>query len=211
MDKNALMSWRMPPVYFGARPAVWMAGALMAAGGGLWAAGRVMVLRQNNRRLWALSYRDELTGIYNRRYLLEFLTREMARSRRTGAYLSVMMLDIDHFKSVNDRRGHAFGDRVLIELCACVAGCLREYDILSRYGGEEFVVVLTDTGPAEARAVARRINKAVAAIMPGGEKITVSIGLVTYRGGEDMQSLIGRADRCLYAAKKNGRNLVVSE
>ena len=185
--------------------------ALVAAGGVLWVGGRVVVLRRKNKQLWAMSYRDALTGAYNRRYLLEFLRREMARAHRVDSPLCLMMLDIDHFKAINDRHGHGFGDAVLVDFTRCIQNSLRGYDILSRIGGEEFVVVLTDTALPSARIVAERMRKSVAALRPRGETVTVSIGLVQRRPDEDVSVLLARADTCLYTAKRQGRNRVVEE
>ncbi|MGF1648376.1 MAG: diguanylate cyclase [Kineosporiaceae bacterium] len=161
------------------------------------------------------SITDPLTGIGNLRLLTQTLGREVERAARFGHSLSVLMLDLDHFKAVNDTHGHARGDQVLAELARRLARCVRDIDTVARYGGEEFCLVLPETSPDGAEIVARRVLAAVSGApfpVPGGPSlhVTVSIGVAAFpehgrTGGEVMRA----ADRALYAAKRTGRDKVV--
>jgi diguanylate cyclase (GGDEF)-like protein len=177
----------------------------------------------NRARLLRSGFTDVLTGWNNRRYLSVRLVEELARARRDGSGLVCLMLDVDHFKSVNDTWGHAAGDMVLRELAQRIDSQVRASDVAARYGGEEFVVLLPDTEVASARLLAERIRKAISATpfdLPSGETVTVtaSIGIseVTPEHGEtDLKtvgdSLVARADVALYAAKSAGRDRVIVE
>ncbi len=159
----------------------------------------------------ALATQDALTGLANRRRLDALLHSELERSHRLGGGFSVLMVDIDHFKRVNDRLGHSAGDAALREAAACMAGALRSVDTVGRFGGEEFLVLLPGDSLAQARACAERLREAVARLRPpalGGGAITVSLGVAQYRSGDDAQSLLARADAALYRAKAGGRNRV---
>ncbi|MFZ5663369.1 MAG: diguanylate cyclase [Pseudomonadota bacterium] len=153
---------------------------------------------------------DALTGLPNRRAAEARLAVERARAHRGGAPLSLLMLDIDHFKRVNDRWGHADGDRVLAAVARLLAREVRECDLAARFGGEEFLVVLPDSGPREALDVAERIRALIERTrvdVPNGRiGITVSIGAATLRSNEDEATLLARADAALYRAKAAGRN-----
>jgi two-component system, cell cycle response regulator len=174
-------------------------------------------LKEANRRLLreleAESRTDSLRGLANRRAFDEAAAREMAGARRHGYALGVMILDIDHFKAVNDTHGHAAGDRVLAGMAGVAARSLREGDLLFRLGGEEFVALLPHADARAAANVAERVRLAVeaASIHSGSEdiKVTISAG-VTCLAGEDADctSLLDRADKALYAAKRAGRNRV---
>lgn len=161
-----------------------------------------------------LAVRDPLTGLYNRRALLERLAQEIARSRRHGGVLSAVILDIDHFKAINDRYGHAAGDAVLFAVAAHFGDHVRSTDLVARYGGEEFVMLLPHTNREGAAAIAGRIVRAVAAepiAIDRDEKaeLTISAGIATYpEDGEDGDTLLKVADEALYAAKRAGRNQV---
>ncbi|MGI6664033.1 MAG: GGDEF domain-containing protein [Christensenellaceae bacterium] len=169
-------------------------------------------LEKSNNSLEELTNRDALTGIYNRRFLTQFMERELETCEQTGNSICVMMLDLDHFKRINDTYGHGFGDEVLIKFTQTVKESLRSYDVLARFGGEEFVVVLHDISLTAAKEIAGRVLRSVSNMeFRNNERITVSIGLVQSRRGEDIDSLIGRTDTCLYQAKNQGRNRVVSE
>jgi two-component system, cell cycle response regulator len=172
-------------------------------------------LEQKNRELEALSRMDPLTELANRRALMDGLEREFARASRHGRSLSVCMLDIDHFKSVNDNHGHAVGDRVLVETAKTLTRQLRVHDLVGRYGGEEFVVVLGDTDLAGARILAERLRGAVAAMEIEIEgvrlPITASFGVSERQPDEtEIDVLLRRADGALYEAKHRGRNRVVA-
>ena len=152
---------------------------------------------------------DPLTGLYNRLRLNDLLPHEIARADRTQSALSVVMYDIDHFKTINDRFGHGTGDKVLAGLSKTVAGQLRVTDHLVRWGGEEFLLVLPDTGAEEARHVAEKLREVIAnkRIDEVGV-ITSSFGVAEYMPREAMADLIARADQALYRAKTSGRNRV---
>lgn len=158
--------------------------------------------------------RDALTGLANRRAANERLELEAARFARSGAPLSVLMLDLDRFKAVNDRWGHAAGDEVLRALAAALRAELRACDLGARFGGEEFLVLLTDTQLDDAMRAAERIRRRIAALeIDAGEallRVTVSIGVAQLREGEAVDAAIARADAALYRAKAEGRDRCVA-
>jgi two-component system chemotaxis response regulator CheY len=167
------------------------------------------------RRLEVMVSTDDLTGVANRRALLARLTEELAQARRTGHDLSVAMIDIDRFKRLNDTYGHAAGDLVLREIVNRVLGAKREYDIVGRLGGEEFVVILPELALEEAVAVAERLRAQVADapfVLSSGSRLsaTFSVGVASAPAGraESIDSLLAAADRALYRAKERGRNRV---
>lgn len=157
-----------------------------------------------------MSIRDELTGVFNRRHLMERLEDETNRASRGGTLFSVVMLDIDDFKKVNDTHGHLMGDQVLRKVTQNISDVLRKTDFCGRYGGEEFLIVLTQTDINGAMLYAERVRKRIEQqVFPelGSDfKITASLGLAEYRIREDVEQIIGRADEALYRAKKRGRN-----
>jgi diguanylate cyclase (GGDEF)-like protein len=177
----------------------------------------------NRARLLRSGFTDVLTGWNNRRYLSVRLEEELARARRDRGGLVCLMLDVDHFKQVNDTWGHAAGDAVLRELAQRIETQVRASDVAARYGGEEFVVLLPNTLVESAKLLAERIRAAIAKTpfdLPGGETvtITVSIGISEVHPGpadSDLKttgdSLVARADVALYAAKSAGRDRVVVE
>lgn len=158
------------------------------------------------------SIRDALTGLYNRRFLDDTLTRELARAERQSSPLSVLMLDIDHFKPINDDHGHAFGDKALIDVADLLSTNVRRGDIVCRYGGEEFVIIMPGAGLAAARQRGEHLRQQVATLniaMDDGAplRITVSLGLACYpQHGEYAETLLHHADMALYGAKQGGRN-----
>lgn len=161
---------------------------------------------------------DSLTTLYNRRYLDRRLAEEVSQARWHGTQLSVLMVDLDHFKSVNDRFGHQVGDVVLVKLATLLRGIVRASDFVARYGGEEFVVVAPGAGPAEASVLAERIRSAVASYDfalptpitgPGSTSISASIGVASYgQTANSADGLLKAGDRALYQAKRLGRNRV---
>jgi diguanylate cyclase (GGDEF)-like protein/PAS domain S-box-containing protein len=152
-----------------------------------------------------LSLSDPLTGIANRRLLDMMLDRSLARSKRCGEPLSVVMVDIDHFKRFNDTRGHVEGDRLLCQVASLIAREIRQTDLVARYGGEEFLIMLPDANLDNASNKAERIRKMIAETT----KVTISLGVASYQDGiKNKEDLINRADKALYAAKDAGRNQV---
>jgi diguanylate cyclase (GGDEF)-like protein len=174
----------------------------------------------NRARLVRSGFTDALTGWHNRRYLLSRLHEELARCRRDRTPLTCLMIDVDHFKSVNDRFGHLAGDAVLRQLAHCIGAEVRGSDVSARYGGEEFVVLLPGTGAAAGFLLAERIRAAVAAEpfeLPAGTPlpVTVSIGVAEHSPALDERDLkvagerlLALADVALYEAKARGRNAV---
>lgn len=159
------------------------------------------------------SIRDELTGLHNRRYLMTRFNEEFERARRKGTDLGLLMLDIDHFKVVNDRYGHPAGDEVLRSVGQTLAGMLREYDVGGRYGGEEFAVVLAEMSPREMVRLAERVREAVEQLEDHGNAtgihVTISIGVAVLKDTDTTETLLQRADSALYRAKDEGRNRTV--
>jgi diguanylate cyclase (GGDEF)-like protein len=152
---------------------------------------------------------DPLTGIYNRTKLEAFLEHEIARAQRSDAPLTLILFDVDLFKAVNDTYGHNVGDAILKRLVTVVTGRIRASDLLARWGGEEFVILLPDTTAEGGRHLAESIRAAVAATtFEGPEQVTISLGVAEHRPGEPQKELIKRVDDALYAAKGAGRNTV---
>ncbi|HIE64770.1 MAG TPA: sensor domain-containing diguanylate cyclase [Nitrospiria bacterium] len=163
-----------------------------------------------------LSTHDSLTGLYNRRYLDRALRTEMDRTSRLQHPLSLIMLDIDHFKTINDKFGHMIGDQVLNGLSRLFESIIRPYDTFARFGGEEFLIVMPETDDGIATALAERLRKSVATteFSSKGVSMTCSFGVSTSLWDEepllDLETFVERADKALYQAKKSGRNQVVS-
>ncbi|MFG6414397.1 GGDEF domain-containing protein [Roseateles sp. DC23W] len=154
---------------------------------------------------------DALTGLPNRRSLDRALAAQLALAEREHRPFTLLMLDLDHFKAVNDTRGHAVGDAVLKAFAQRVQGQLRPSDLCARYGGEEFVVLLSGTAGLLAIDAAERLRRAVAdAPLGPGVAITVSVGIATWQAGDDATALLARADAAMYAAKQAGRNRVIA-
>ena len=187
---------------------------------GYYAGGRIeqMVDITEQKRLQKqverLAITDELTGIYNRRGLFELGQHDFNRASRTETLLSAIYLDVDHFKKLNDRYGHATGDHVLVELVSRTQSQLRDMDIFGRYGGDEFVVLVPDANLQEACDVAERIKDAVSrSPFPIGLEqtpVTVSLGVAQITPQDTFAGLLNRADNCMYRAKENGRNRIES-
>ena len=200
---------------------LWLAGL----GGITLAAGRLArrvrqraeaeaALEAANARLKEMAATDTLTGLWNRRHLFEMAQHEFSRFRRQNGAIAALMIDIDHFKTVNDTSGHLFGDRVLVEVAKLLKDAMRAADIVARYGGEEFVVLMPDARLAEGAACAERIRESIAALTVSDGKtsarVTVSIGVAdSVEGGmATPEELLRRADAAMYAAKAAGRNCV---
>ena len=166
-------------------------------------------LTHANKRLKALASADSMTGLANHRTFQEQLRNEVARSVRHAAPLTVLMLDVDHFKKYNDSHGHPAGDEVLKGVARLLKETLRTEDFTARYGGEEFAAILPVTAIEAALGLAERFRSAVATYNFPNQQVTVSIGLAEYLTGEDTpESLVTKADHALYAAKHSGRNRV---
>ena len=168
-------------------------------------------------RIQELASHDDLTGAFNRRHFMELLVDERERSHRTQQPYSVALFDLDHFKSINDRFGHAAGDAVLRDFCTLVQAHMRVTDRFARWGGEEFVLLMPVTTPVESASLAvERIRSAVAShdwsctsALPPDLRVTVSAGVATCIPGESVEALVARADTALYQAKDAGRNCFV--
>ena len=169
----------------------------------------VTELVDRTERLKQLSTTDILTRVYNRMAFNDFLDAELQRARRYKSGMSLIMFDIDHFKSVNDTYGHLVGDEVLKALVKVVQLSVRKMDILARWGGEEFMILVPESTAEAAHELAQRLRKAIEAHdFSTKEKITVSIGVTPYRDGDCADSIITRVDNALYKAKENGRNRI---
>jgi len=177
-------------------------------------------VQQLKERYEQLSMIDELTGLYNRRYFYAQLETAVARSKRYGESLCLLVMDLDHFKAVNDHFGHLNGDQVLIKVGACLKEQMRESDVVVRYGGEEFIVIFTNTSCANGKRFAERVRKAVSELSWTFDdqtlRMTMSIGLscfdphCTQLATMDFEHLIHCADLALYEAKARGRNRVLA-
>jgi two-component system, cell cycle response regulator len=175
------------------------------------------LLQEDYQRSLALALTDSLTGLYNRRYLTSHLESMVERARTGAKPLSILMIDIDHFKVINDTHGHAAGDDVLRAIAAEIGRSVREFDLTARIGGEEFVVVMPDTTGAAAMAVAERLcvtiaeNQVQAASFKQPLSVTASIGIATLLAPtESASNLLSRADEAMYRAKTAGRNRVIA-
>ncbi len=201
------------------------ADAVAAAGAGgeeiVLRAGQLLARKAQNDRLrdtissgLDAALTDPLTGLFNRRYARPHLARMRARAEQTGVGFSVLMIDIDHFKLVNDRYGHAAGDTVLCEVAQRLRENFRAVDLVARIGGEEFLVALPDAGLEQALRAAERLRRVVGATACGADGdqvpvwVTVSVGVATSTSDEEPDHVIARADAALYDAKLNGRNRV---
>lgn len=204
---SALLDLIVPGVFFFGACFVWLTATLS-----LQTATDVIRVHRLERE----THLDHLTGVFNRRYLDEFLEREFARSHRYALPLSVLLLDIDRFKRINDQHGHPAGDRTLIELARTVHAELRETDVLTRFGGEEFLVITPNTPLEDAALLAERLRARVAThdfALPGegAGAVTISIGVASLAPAiGSREALIQVADENLYRAKREGRNRVVA-
>ncbi len=171
-------------------------------------------LEMARRQIHRLAFLDELTGVNNRRHFMTEAAAEFGKAKRYELPMSVIMLDADNFKRINDIYGHARGDDVLRKIAAACQDGLRNIDILARYGGEEFVILLPVTDAQSARIVAERVRANVAElhVQSGNDpalKVTISLGVATCAAHTvSLEALLHRADQALYRAKRNGRNQV---
>ena len=171
----------------------------------------VLVERKAVNQLYQKTLTDEVTGLYNVRFLRQSIDREISRARRRGTSCSMIFIDLDHFKEINDNYGHEFGNQILKEVANRIIGCVRTSDLPCRYGGDEFAILAPDTNSKGALLLADRIHKAVQQIslatLKG--KISISAGIASYsEHALSSTELINRADQALYMAKMQGRNRV---
>ena len=170
-------------------------------------------LRDAMERLQDMALKDDLTGLHNRRSVMELLGRQKALADRGGQTFTLCYCDLDHFKLVNDRYGHAVGDVALKQFAELASAVVRNVDYVARFGGEEYLLVLVDADAETAQQVADRLAEHTRQMwIPGTDntfKMTVSVGIASYQVGERVQDLVSRADEALYQAKRNGRDRVV--
>lgn len=165
-------------------------------------------LKEKNKQLEEVALHDSLTGFHNRHYLDEFLEHQIALFNRRSNPFSIIFTDLDHFKSINDEFGHTAGDRVLQDFAEIIRRGSRDADIAFRYGGEEFLLIVTEAGLDEAAEIAERIRELTEqhSFYEIDRQVTASFGIAEVHPGDDMNSLIKRADEYLYKAKNSGRN-----
>lgn len=157
--------------------------------------------------MYVLAIKDQLTGAYNRRYIIDFLTAEIDRSKRTSSTFSVIIIDVDDFKNINDQYGHNTGDIALSQLAELLNKSIRSTDILARWGGEEFLIACPETDIKGTLNLAEKIQFSVTNHnFPDIKKVTISMGISSYQKQDCIKSLISRADKLLYKAKKLGKN-----
>ncbi len=169
------------------------------------------VFSDNSNTLAELSIRDALTGLYNRRFLDDYLQRELDTARETGNKIYVLMLDIDHFKKINDTYGHGFGDHVLLACAQAMQSTLRKCDVVARYGGEEFAIIINPPTFTRIGDVAERIRQNISSLRFRYDvTVTVSIGIAESSPDDTIEEILTRADQYMYKAKQNGRNQVVA-
>jgi len=167
-------------------------------------------LHESRTDLERLSVTDDLTRLYNRRYLMDALANEVQRSRRLDQPCALLMADVDHFKEYNDAYGHLAGDEALTRIARILRDTTRDVDCATRYGGEEFVVLMPETKAAGAIEMAQRIRTSLATDELVGGKLSVSIGVAQFpEDGDTPEALLARADAALYRAKREGRDRVL--
>ena len=168
-----------------------------------------ITLKLQRDKLNKMAFFDQLTGLYNRHYLIDMATKKVARAMRHGYDLWVLMIDIDHFKSINDTHGHPMGDEILKQVAAMLTLDNRSEDIAARFGGEEFVIIFDPCNKADALLKADRIRKKIEQLNPHEITVTVSIGMAKLEEKDvTFERLLKRADEALYHAKESGRNRV---
>lgn len=175
----------------------------------------VITVTRAHKSLARMATTDSLTGLFNRRHMIALTEKVLARHHRRPSNLTLMLMDIDHFKQINDKYGHDTGDRVLEGLSHLLKRSMREQDFIGRWGGEEFLAVLPDTDLDQAAETAERIRKAIDALETESEdhkvRVSLSIGITQYRDEEVLSNAIARADYALYKGKSAGRNRVEVE
>lgn len=174
----------------------------------------IIIIKKKQQQLIQIANHDPLTGLFNRREMLNRLAVEHSRVTRTGEDLSIMMIDIDHFKNINDTYGHTIGDLVLKEITHRISERMRDYDLVCRYGGEEFLVIAPETNIQHVHELAERLRVMISEIPLVVDAdttitMTISIGVTQLRREESVEAMISRADTALYRAKELGRDRVV--
>lgn len=188
--------------------------AVLPAGGRMLTYSDITDIARHAEELERLATTDGMTGIYNRRHFMTLADLEWGRARRYGRPLSFLMIDIDFFKSINDRFGHEVGDQMIVHLSRLASGCKRDSDVLARLGGEEFALLLPETDLAQAELVAERLRRDVAEnpLTASSNQISTTISIGVAMGTDDMSGIVDLmkvADKALYDAKSSGRNRVV--
>ncbi|NOQ17185.1 MAG: diguanylate cyclase [Methyloprofundus sp.] len=169
-----------------------------------------ITLKQQRDKLQAMAMHDQLTSLYNRHYLLEVANHKVVRAKRHRQALSLLMVDIDHFKAINDQYGHPEGDLILQAVATAIKESHRREDVVARLGGEEFVVLLDQCDISAAQIKAQNLCQAIRDLNPRGINVTISIGVAQlHTAVEEFAGLLKRADIAVYQAKKQGRNRVV--
>lgn len=167
-------------------------------------------LEMKNQTLMEQSSTDGLTGVKNRRALIEYLQAELNNTSQSKQPLAITLFDIDHFKTVNDTKGHLYGDKVLKYVAQILQKNIRDTDVVGRYGGEEFMIILKETSEGDARAISERIRRSIEQhCFDENVRITISGGVYEYHAGDSLIDLIDKSDQNLYQAKKQGRNQIV--
>lgn len=168
-----------------------------------------ITLSQQYQQLQFMAMHDQLTGLHNRHFLLDVASKKLSAAKRHGYPLSMMIMDIDHFKKINDQYGHVAGDAVLSEVAGVVRKYCRNEDVAARMGGEEFVLMLEYCSVEDCKQKAEYLRKEIEVLMPQDIKVTASFGVTQYADSDDeFKTFYGRVDAALYAAKENGRNRV---
>jgi diguanylate cyclase (GGDEF)-like protein len=168
-------------------------------------------LRHQYTRMHQMAHSDPLTGLYNRRGMQAKLDAEIERAQRYKRPMALLLIDIDHFKRINDQNGHALGDQVLREVAQRFARYCRQQDRVARWGGEEFLVLAPEASAAAAQTLANRLHTAIRIALVAGVKVTVSLGVACYHPGDTAATMLARADEALYRAKSFGRDQIVME
>ncbi len=170
---------------------------------------------RHQQELEYLANVDGLTGLFNRRWMNEFFQRQIARALRDNKPMALLIADLDHFKQINDIHGHVVGDEVLFAVASILTQLVRPSDLLARFGGEEFALILSDTSAHDAKQIAERVRAALDETrikidneVPHEIHVTLSLGITSLMLGDDINNILTRADQALYQAKKNGRNRV---
>lgn len=170
-----------------------------------------IILKKQHDALVNLAMKDQLTGLYNRHYLLEMANHRVARAMRQKVAVSVLILDVDHFKKINDTRGHSVGDIVLKSLADLLLTLCRQEDILARFGSEEFLIFFDDCDEKNTTIIAERMRQEIENLKPAEISISASIGVAQLKPGQEgFTELVKRADDSMYQAKNTGRNKVVN-